>query len=131
MKDLTPEQKEKMEERKKKRVEMYAAIKNAPEPEKPITGYVSVEGHEYSGRNQMFLAWQGCEFGKLGGFQQWRKLGRRVKKGSKGYDIMMPLKKAHKDEEGRKVENEEDVFFTWAVLFHESQTEASKEEATA
>lgn len=82
---------------------------------------VSVEGHSYSGMNKFLLIMQNNgEGGVFGGFQQWRRQGRQVKKGSSGYGILFPSKiKGNKDDE------EEVRFFSGAV-FHESQTEEIK-----
>jgi len=77
--------------------------------------------------NQCFLVAQcdGLNFTIVGGFQQWRKSGRMVKKGEHGFLILVPsiLKN---DENSEKVDDfilDEDVRFYSATLFDITQTE--------
>ena len=82
---------------------------------------ISVEGHTYSGMNSYLLAMQtNGQGGVFGGFQQWRRQGRIVKKGSSGYGILYPTTIKDKDKD------EEDTRFYTGVVFHESQTEEIK-----
>jgi len=73
---------------------------------------------EYDGGNQMFLsivskAYPTSEFA---GFNQWKKNGRSVKKGEKGYKILVIFK----DKKGDKKP-------TTRTVFNKEQTELIKE----
>ena len=119
MRTLTNAQLNRMEAKKAKRLAMMEAVKqNEPSAETVANArFISIDGHEYSGRNKMFLAMQQVEFGKLGGFQQWIAHGRAVKKGETGNDIMIPCSKKAKDG------GDDETFFRWISIFHENQTE--------
>ena len=58
----------------------------------------------------------------IGGFRQWERASRRVKKGNKaaGY-IYVPMKK--KDSEGKDVETDEKLRFRLVPVFDIAQTE--------
>lgn len=80
---------------------------------KNSVGILTIEGKKLSIRNNMLLAIQSS--GKatiVGGYKQWLKSGRKVKKGEHGYLIYFPVKK-----EG-EIEN-----FYIAVVFDINQTE--------
>lgn len=51
--------------------------------------------HSYSFNNSFWLMWQagirGVEVTQFASFKAWRKLGRRVRKGEKGFEILTPL----------------------------------------
>lgn len=118
---MTPEQVAKYEARKAARVALLVRMKDA-KAAAPVTGYLSVTGHAYSGRNQMFLALQACPAGSMAGFRQWLALGRKVVKGSHGFDVMFPITKKRGDADTQDADDDA-TFFSWTVLFHESQTE--------
>ena len=93
-------------------------------------GIVTVEGHLLTPHNQCFLVAQSeINFTVVGGFQQWKKAGRIVRKGEHGFLIMVPSKSQH-DEKSEIVSDEEDVRFFSATVFDISQTEVmAKSEA--
>lgn len=130
MSEPSPASKAKAEARKAKRLMLAAAYK-AKTMHEALTCYLSIFDHSYSVRNSELLKLQGCPAGRCGGFQQWRNVGRVVRKGQTGYDIMVPLKPktvAAKPETAAatKTETEEktpDIYFTWCAVFHENQTE--------
>jgi hypothetical protein len=103
VKDLTPEQKEQLL--------MRLIIKNP-------------EGHFLSGNNCLLLDRQAAmynpniDFSVVGGFKQWMKHNRKVKKGESGFYIAIPSKK-----ENEKNENNDEVFFFFKAVFDISQTE--------
>ena len=80
----------------------------------------SIDGKEYSSTNQCFLANQGASDGVFGGFQQWKKISRTVKKGEHGFCIVFPM--IHAKKEGQK---EESRHFAMVSVFHFDQTEPS------
>ncbi len=103
IKDLTPEQKEQLI--------MQLNIKNP-------------EGHSLSGNNcllldrQAAMYHQNISFSVVGGFKQWQKYNRKVKKGESGFYIAIPSKKQE-----QQSENDDEVFFFFKAVFDISQTE--------
>jgi antirestriction protein ArdC len=67
----------------------------------------------------------------VGGLQQWRKLGRHVKKGEKGCYMWVPLGTRETDEQGMMhTDMPDEKRFKLVAVFDVSQTEEiSKEEA--
>jgi hypothetical protein len=104
VKDLTPEQKDILMQN--------LLIKNP-------------EGHLLSGNNCLLLERQAAmynpniSFSVVGGFQQWQKYNRKVKKGESGFYIAIPSKK----ESEHNSENNDEVFFFFKAVFDISQTE--------
>jgi hypothetical protein len=47
--------------------------------------------HEYSFRNVVLIAMQKPEASWVTGYNSWRKLGRQVKKGERGIEILAPM----------------------------------------
>lgn len=93
-------------------------------------GIVTVEGHLLTPHNQCFLVAQSeISFSIVGGFQQWKKAGRIVRKGEHGFLIFVPSK-AKQENNSEIISDEEDVHFFTATVFDISQTEAiAKSEA--
>ena len=63
-------------------------------------GILNPEGHMLTGRNQALLYFQagGNPLSVVGGFLQWQKYGRMVRKGEHGYLIAVPANNKKKDE---------------------------------
>lgn len=64
---------------------------------------VNIEGHVMSDWNTILMWYQRHERGELsvvGGFQQWKKAGRIVKKGEKGMWMLFPMFLTRKTESG-------------------------------
>ena len=103
VKDLTPEQKES--------IILSMLVKNP-------------EGHLLSGNNMLLLNRQAAiynpniDFSVVGGFKQWQKHNRKVKKGESGFYIAIPSKKQE-----QQSENEDEIFFFFKAVFDISQTE--------
>lgn len=91
---------------------------------------VTVEGHLLTPHNQCFLVAQSeINFSIVGGFQQWKKAGRIVRKGEHGFLIFVPSK-TKQENNSEMISDEEDVHFFTATVFDISQTEAiAKSEA--
>lgn len=86
-------------------------------------GIVTVEGHLLTPHNQCFLVAQSpINFTIVGGFQQWKKAGRVVRKGQHGFLILVPSK-TNSEESSEMVSDDEDVRFFSATAFDISQTE--------
>ena len=94
-------------------------------------GIVTVEGHLLTPHNQCFLVAQSeINFTIVGGFQQWKKAGRIVRKGQHGYLIFVPSK-AKQNENQEVISDEEDVHFFTATVFDISQTEVIEKSEAA
>ena len=88
-------------------------------------GIVTVEGHLLTPHNQCFLVAQSeTNFTVVGGFQQWRKAGRSVRKGEHGFLIFVPAKQKEEDSTiDNYIASDEEVKFYTATVFDISQTE--------
>lgn len=88
-------------------------------------GIVTVEGHLLTPHNQCFLVAQSeINFTVVGGFQQWRKAGRSVRKGEHGFLIFVPSKqKETENPVDNFLESDEDIKFYTATVFDISQTD--------
>ena len=87
-------------------------------------------GHQISDYNTAFLQFQNAEmkFTVVGGFKQWQKFGRCVKKGAKGFWIFIPTMKKVTPQEGSASSKEEEFDrFLMARIFDVSQTFEIKE----
>ncbi len=100
-------------------------------------GIVTVEGHLLTPHNQCFLVAQSeINFSIIGGFQQWKKAGRIVRKGEHGFlpkawiPIIFVPSKAKQEDNSEMISDEEDINFFTATVFDISQTEViAKSEA--
>ncbi len=88
-------------------------------------GIVTVEGHSLTAHNQCFLVAQAeLNFSIVGGYKQWQKAGRSVRKGEHGFYIFVPSKTKEDSENAAEVSaDDETPFFFTAVVFDISQTE--------
>lgn len=100
-------------------------------------GVITVEGHLLTPYNQCFLVAQSeINFTVVGGFQQWKKAGRVVRKGEHGFLIFVPSKTKQElvspqgGDNSEMISDDEDVHFFTATVIDISQTEAiAKSEA--
>ena len=94
---LTEEQKAKSAERKAKFRALWKTVAATPELERiqkfGKLGIITVEGHELSLANMMLVAMQKPGATVVGGFRQWIKQGRAVRKGEHGAMIWCPTEK--------------------------------------
>lgn len=82
---------------------------------------VTIEGHKLTDHNTIFLISQSEKnISVIGGFKQWMKAGRAVKKGEKSLLIFVPSLKKEAEPTSTAPE---DVFFLTANVFDISQTE--------
>jgi antirestriction protein ArdC len=92
-------------------------------------GIHNTEGHRLSGFNHalIFAQWLDEETTPtiVGGYKQWQKQGRQVRKGSHAVFIAVPSQKKQAEE---TPEDEEDIFFLYKPVFDLSQTKAKREE---
>ncbi|KKN84799.1 hypothetical protein LCGC14_0286120, partial [marine sediment metagenome] len=80
--------------------------------------------HKYSIRNTMLIWMQRPDASKVAGFHTWLNMGRAVKKGEKGIQILAPLpyRKVEETEDGEEA-TIETVYFRPVHVFDVSQTE--------
>lgn len=92
--NLTPEQAAARDARKAKFKTLWKQVAAMPELERISLsnklGLVTCEGHALSIGNQMLVALQCPSASVLGGFRQWLKHGRCVRKGEHGAMIWVP-----------------------------------------
>jgi hypothetical protein len=82
--------------------------------------------NRFSFRNVCLILAQRGDAMECAGFNDWLKVGRKVKKGSKGIAILVPMTRKAKGEE-----EDDPIWFTWRYVFDISDTEAVAEEAVA
>jgi hypothetical protein len=88
-------------------------------------GIMTIEGRLISGINQMMVVFQYEPATVIGGFQQWKRAGRCVKKGEHAIYIWVPL--GNKDAQGNISEASRFIF---APVFDVSQTDVIETEET-
>jgi len=102
---ITPEQKARRGERKAQFKALWKRVADMPEAERLAlsakAGIVTPDGHALSVRNQCLVAFQCPTATVVGGFRQWLKNGRQVRKGEHGAMIWVPIKaKSDPSEDG-------------------------------
>jgi hypothetical protein len=131
MRHATEEQKAKAQERRnafKDIVKKVAALSEEARAEIAArTMITTCEGHALSVHNNCLIAAQGGESLTLvGGFRQWLKQGRGVKKGEHGYAILFPREKKNGDGAKDQLTQEEaekpEIRFLIGYVFDISQT---------
>jgi hypothetical protein len=133
---LSEEQKQqKRQEKKEKIIRIRKTLSEMTEEQRQAIaekfGIVTVEGHLLTPHNQCFLVAQSeINFTVVGGFQQWKKVGRIVRKGEHGFLILVPSK-TNEDENSEMVSDDEDVKFFSATVFDISQTEVMQKSEAA
>jgi hypothetical protein len=129
---LSEEQKQqKRQEKKEKFIRIRKTLSEMSEEQRQAIadkfGIVTVEGHLLTPHNQCFLVAQSeIIFTIVGGFQQWKKSGRIVRKGEHGFLILVPSK-TNELENSEMVSDDEDLRFFSATVFDISQTEICKQ----
>jgi len=97
-----------------------------------VGAVVTCEGHPLSFFNTCLLIHQRVNVSVVGGFQQWKRVGRHVKKGEHGLQIWIPIK--GKEEETPSVEavqadEEEKPTFIIGTVFDILQTDELQDSA--
>ena len=116
------------DEKKQKIQAIFQSVKDLTQEQKDFLmknlNIKNPEGHYLSGRNCILLERQAAiynpniSFSVVGGFNQWQKHNRKVKKGESGFYIAIPSKK-----QTEQSENDDEVFFFFKAVFDISQTE--------
>ena len=91
----TPEQKAKSEERRERFRQLVKTLAEMPESQRfqftmKVGAVVTCEGHPLSPTNTSLCLMQRDNATIVGGFQQWLKQGRAVRKGEHGLSIWVP-----------------------------------------
>ena len=120
------------QQKKEKIISIRKKLSEMPEEQRNALaekfGIVTVEGHPLTAHNQCFLVAQSeINFTIVGGFQQWKKAGRIVRKGEHGFYIFVPSKQKDDPPDNTEIQNEDDIHFFTAVVFDISQTELLSE----
>lgn len=139
----TPEDIAKAKEKRAKIREFSKRISDMTDAERQaildrIGAVVTIEGRALSATNTMLLASQSDDLGRailptvVGGFRQWKKAGRHVRKGERGLSIWIPLMKGEKAEQTPPEEGEEHERqqFALATVFDVTQTDETTETTT-
>jgi hypothetical protein len=128
-------------EKKKRIIKIRKSLSELSEEQRQAIadkfGIVTVEGHLLTPYNQCFLVAQSeINFTVVGGFQQWKKAGRIVRKGEHGFLIFVPSKTKQElvspqgGDISEMISDDEDVHFFTVTVFDISQTEViAKSEA--
>jgi len=134
-KPLTAEQKQATAERRdrfKALVKKVAAM--TPDERKALVattpGIMTVERHTLSPVNSILIMMQNPEATIVGGFNQWIKNGRTVRKGEHGFSIWIPLNKAAGPAGAGTNEQPDELHFGSGTVFDITQTK-DLAEATA
>jgi hypothetical protein len=122
MKEERIERKRLMRELARKVAGMTDEEKQAVLGDAPI---VTIEGHALSRHTQCMIAFQsiGQDFPTIvGGYRQWQKAGRQVRKGEHGLTIWCPTGPKKTDEESGETDTDA-VRFILGTVFDISQTD--------
>jgi antirestriction protein ArdC len=99
-----------------------AAILSPEERAAMLAGEVkTIEGHALSPKNQILLIMQKPGVSFVGGFQQWKKAGRQVRKGEKSLALWIPIAGKKESEESGE---ESRPLFRLASVFDITQTDS-------
>lgn len=134
---LTPEQIAKRDERRAKFKTLWKQVAAMPQAERELMaakcGLVTCDGHPLSPSNTYLVILQCPGATVLGGFRQWLKHGRCVKKGERGAMIWVPCGVRKTDAAGspmtiteREPDGDNDSRFITGTIFDISQTEETK-----
>ena len=87
--------------------------------------FTSCDGASYSGVNTLLIALQFRQATVLGGFRQWLKHGRAVRKGEHGISIWIPIGRKEKSvsQDGAESTSTDKVGFSTGTIFDISQTQ--------
>lgn len=90
-----------------------------------MVAVVTIEGHSLSVHNTLLVSMQRDAVTVVGGFQQWRKAGRTVKRGETGLNLWIPKShgKAEDAPEQADADGETRQGFVIGTVFDVSQTE--------
>jgi hypothetical protein len=131
----TDEQKQAAQERREKFNSLVKQVAGMSDEQRAALSnkvmVATAEGHVLSVTNQILIAMQRESVTLVGGFQQWRKQGRYVRKGEHGMSIWIP--RMPKEDEGKQPSEisskELEVRFFMGTVFDISQTAEGETQA--
>jgi hypothetical protein len=118
---LTPEQEAERAERKARQKELAREISAMSFSDRVRLcpgGIKTIEGRTLSPFNSAFVLKQNSEATVVGGFHQWRAVGRMVRKGQHGLAIWVPI--GNRNDDGEVTER---TGFVGGTVFDISQTD--------
>jgi len=131
-KQATPEQQAAAAERRQRFYEIAKKIGAMPDEERAalagkMAGAVMVTGRGLSVHNSCLVYMQRPDATILGGFHQWRKAGRAVRKGERGLMVWAPAGKLDADGDmvAASVDGEGRQRFVPVTVFDVAQTDAA------
>ena len=133
----TPAQKALAAERRTAMMQLSRTIAKMPDHDRMLlserVGIVMTCEHKIlSMHNQCMIALQNQSVTIVGGFQQWRRMGRQVRKGEHGVSIWVPLGNRETEDTGSHTNMADEKRFMLATVFDVSQTdEMTKSGASA
>ena len=136
----TPEQKEKAQARREQFRSLCAQVADLDDGARQALAArmlaTTVEGRTLSFGNQLLIALQRTDVTLVGGFHQWKKAGRAVKKGESGLMIWCPTDRRGEREQvapdgasEKVISTDEKPGFILGYVFDISQTEPLTEGA--
>ena len=132
---LTAEQKQAMAERRdrfKALVKKVTAM--TPDERKALvattTGIITVDRHTLSPVNSILIMMQNPQATIVGGYKQWMKNGRTVRKGEHGFSIWIPLNKSAAPTGDGATDQPDELQFRGGTVFDITQTK-ELDQATA
>ena len=122
MKPATEQQKEAAEARRAKFRNLAKQLSAMPAADRAalaarLPGIATIEGRTLSTFNMCLIAAQCPTATIVGGFKQWRKAGRTVRKGEHGLSLWVPCGSVKRDDGTERVQ------FLSGVVFDVAQTE--------
>jgi len=136
---LTPEQEAARDARRQQFKTLWQRVAKMSDAERAelvnrAGAIVTCDGHPLSVKNTCLLFFQIPNVSIVGGFRQWLKHGRCVKKGEHGGQIYIPCGAAKQNDDGTTTAEAAEIFFSTATVFDISQTaelETDADSATA
>lgn len=133
-KELTPEQIARREEKRAAVRQIAARIKAMSEADRINFackyGLRTIEARELSPFNQCLVLFQNPDASCVGGFRQWIKNGRAVRKGERGLSIWVPTGRKSENPETGDTETDK-VGFVLGTVFDIAQTDEIESEVLA
>jgi hypothetical protein len=120
------EKQQKRQEKKEKIIQIRKTLSQMSEEQQQAIaakfGIITVEGHPLTPYNQCFLVSQSeINFSIVGGYVQWKRACKAVRKGQHGFLILVPSVPKKEENLDTYLDNE-DVHFYSATVFDISQT---------
>lgn len=134
--NLTPEQQSAADARRKSFRELAGRISRMSADERAalaarLPAIATIEGRTLSVFNACLIASQNPQATIVGGFRQWIKAGRAVRKGEHGLAIWIPTQRANNGDEHSGEDDSAETHFFLGTVFDVSQTQEVETELAA